>query len=232
MNSRQTDSGYSGESDTGGVVTEQVKQTTQQALQQTQQAAGQVAESAKSNATSYAETQKQTATQNLHTVASALHQTGQNVATDGSGPIANYTNMAGDKVEAFAQYLESTPVTELLNDVEDFARRNSTLFLGGAFALGLAAARFLKASAPRRNPPYSSQSYGYGSGTNYGGSLSSGSGYGTDSGYASSTGYGDSGYGSSSPAVGVSETVVVDEVEYPDATVFDAEGETTNGSSI
>ena len=34
----------------------------------------------------------------------------------------------------------------MLSDVKDFARKNPAIFLGGAFAMGIVAARFLKSS--------------------------------------------------------------------------------------
>jgi hypothetical protein len=255
MNNNQgNSSGYSEDAGSGSVITEQVKQTGQQAVQQTQQAAGQVAESAKNQATSYAEGQKQAASQGLRTVAQALHQTSSNMGSQMQGPVVNYTNTAGDKVEQFAQYLESTPVQELAHGVENFARRNSTLFLGGAFALGLAAARFLKASSQPSGNTASQYGNSY-SGSSSTSALPAPSGYGTGSQYSSSnyssgtsdyfsggastdytssgssSGYGSSA-GSTGAVIGETETIVVDEVEYPDATVFDAEGETTHGSSI
>jgi hypothetical protein len=238
MDSNQgNSSGYAGDGGSGTVITEQVKQTGQQAVQQTQQAVSQAAEGAKSQATSYAEGQKQTASQGLRSVAQALHQTSSNMGDQSQSPVAKYAATAGDKVDQFAQYLESTPVQDLARDVENYARNNSTLFLGGAFMLGLAAARFLKASSRQSN----SGSQYYGSSYGYGGALPDSGTYGYGSQYSSSQSYGggsQSSYGSgggfaaSSPAYEASETVVVDEVEYPDATVFDAEGDTTNGSSL
>jgi hypothetical protein len=43
-------------------------------------------------------------------------------------------------------------VGELIGDVEQFARRSPALFLGGAFALGVLAARFVKSSSAAANP--------------------------------------------------------------------------------
>ncbi len=223
-----------GDGGTGSVITEQVKQGTQQALQQTQQTAGEVADNAKQSATSYAESQKQTASQGLRLVASALHQTSENLGKSTQGPIVDFPSNAGTKVDEFASYLESTPVRELVRDVEDYARRNSTLFLGGAFALGLAAARFLKASTPRPDTSQSDYGSSYGYGSSYTPALPAGGSYAGGSEYASSSNtYAGNSFESVSPAYNAtSEVVVVDEIEYPDATVFDAEGDTTDGSSV
>lgn len=52
-------------------------------------------------------------------------------------------------IEGVAQYVSSTSAQSLIRDTEQLARRQPALFFGGAFVLGLAAARFLKASSPQ-----------------------------------------------------------------------------------
>jgi hypothetical protein len=65
-------------------------------------------------------------------------------------PIANITAKYGDslakQVEQVSTYLEQKDLRDVLKDVEGFARRNPAVFIGGAFALGILAARFLKSS--------------------------------------------------------------------------------------
>ena len=226
-------SGYSGDGGSGNIVTEQVKQGTQQAVQQTQEVAGQVTESAKQGAVSYADSQKQTATQGLHSVAEALHETGSTLQSKNQAPLGKYANTAGDKVEGFAGYLEQTTVQDLIRDAEDFARQHSTIFLGGAVALGVAAARFIKASSPSNSgSSYGSGTYASGGyrGNNYGYGQSQ---LGADTSFASGTPYGDAEMTATPSSLNsVSTTAVVDEVELPDATVFNADlaTETTDGT--
>ena len=45
-----------------------------------------------------------------------------------------------------ADYVQRADVREMMNEVEDFARRRPAVFIGSAFAVGLLAARFLKSS--------------------------------------------------------------------------------------
>lgn len=225
-------SSYSGDAGTGSLVTEQVKQGTQQAVQQTQQAAGQMTESAKQGAVSYADSQKQSATQGLHSVADALRETGSALHDKNQAPLGNYANTAADKVEGFAGYLEQTPIQALIRDAEDFARQHSTVFLGGAVALGIAAARFIKASSPSRGGSsygnYYSGSYG---GNGYGRGQSQ---LGAQSAYASGAPYSDTEITGTPSSFGrTSTTGLADEVELPDATVFNADlaTETTDGTT-
>jgi hypothetical protein len=63
--------------------------------------------------------------------------------------IARYVAAAGDKVETVASYVSSAEPDRVLRDVQDLARRQPAWFFGGAFLLGLAGGRFLKASQER-----------------------------------------------------------------------------------
>src|SRR5215217_3478282 len=57
---------------------------------------------------------------------------------------------AAEQAERLSGYLSERDANELLREVEDFARNRPAVFLGGAFAIGIAAARFLKSSAGQR----------------------------------------------------------------------------------
>ena len=62
---------------------------------------------------------------------------------------ARYAEAAAGKVEDVARYFETADLKTVARDVESFARRNPAVFVGGAFALGLLAARFMKSSNER-----------------------------------------------------------------------------------
>jgi len=59
---------------------------------------------------------------------------------------AHYVERAGRQVQRFAEYIRNADPGDIADRTEDFARRQPAAFLGGAFALGLAGARFLKSS--------------------------------------------------------------------------------------
>lgn len=60
--------------------------------------------------------------------------------------IADIASTAADQAEALAGYLRENDVRQIIGNVESFARRQPLLFLGGAFVLGVAASRFIKAA--------------------------------------------------------------------------------------
>jgi len=81
--------------------------------------------------------------------ASALHGVAQSLlggAQDQEDGLGGYIRQAGEQVRRAADFLENTDARELTRRTEEYARRQPAIFLGGAFALGLIAARFLKSS--------------------------------------------------------------------------------------
>jgi gas vesicle protein len=66
---------------------------------------------------------------------------------------AQFIRQASEQIQSFADTVRERDARELLGDVQDFARRQPTLFFGGAIVLGFAALRFLKSAAPKSNGP-------------------------------------------------------------------------------
>jgi hypothetical protein len=76
--------------------------------------------------------------------------------------VADVAMTAADQAERVARYLRDTDARQLIRTVEDVARRQPLLFLGGAFVVGFAASRFLRAAGGSTNG--SGSSYGYNQG--------------------------------------------------------------------
>jgi len=85
---------------------------------------------------------------------------GQHLRKGDQAFVADYVDQAAGQIERFAGYLENRSVDELMYDAERFARRQPAMFLGGAFVLGVLAARFLKSSAAATAPRYGGREYG------------------------------------------------------------------------
>jgi hypothetical protein len=128
---------------------------TKEILKQAKETAGQAYEKVSEQASSQIVTQKETLARGLSSVADGIKQMGASIrGTEDQTPIAGLTARYGDslaqQVEQVANYLERKDLRELVRDVEIFARRNPAVFIGGAFALGIAAARFLKSGNPNQ----------------------------------------------------------------------------------
>jgi len=143
---------------------DQVKETAGQTLEQTKEKTGQLVEQATAQAKPRLEDQKQRAADSLGTTAQALRQTSQQLRDQDEGPVAQVAERAADQVERIADYLREKDIGQLVSEAENFARRQPTLFLGGAFALGLLGARFFKSSGQQVSQGGGSQGHAQGMG--------------------------------------------------------------------
>ena len=67
-------------------------------------------------------------------------------------PMLNdYLGRAASQVEGLSDYLQEKSLTDVVGDVERFARRDPVLFVGSAFLIGLLGGRFLKSAQPDRS---------------------------------------------------------------------------------
>ncbi|HEX7071536.1 MAG TPA: hypothetical protein VF190_12050 [Rhodothermales bacterium] len=108
--------------------------------------AGDAAETARAKAEDIAGSQKQRATGQLESISSALRQTSGSLRSNQQETIADYVERAASQIDRLSDYVRTRSVGELFDEAQDFARREPALFLGGAFLLGIAGSRFLKAS--------------------------------------------------------------------------------------
>lgn len=84
------------------------------------------------------------------TMAHAFRSAGSELRGEDQARLAEFTESAAERMERMGRYIDEHSLGELIDDVERIARRTPSLFLGGAFAMGLIGARFLKTSERRR----------------------------------------------------------------------------------
>lgn len=152
----------SSENESGEGVGSVIKDSAQGLLDKAKDTAGQAYEMATEHAASRLEEQKVILTSGMASVAGSIKQVGENLReADEQTPIteltASYGERLADGVEQLAGYFEQNDLRAMANDVEKFARKNPLVFIGGAFALGILGARFLKSS---RSVSASTQSEG------------------------------------------------------------------------
>ena len=133
--------------------TDQARQSVNEVAGQTKQAASQVTDQAKQAARAQAATRKDQAAQGLNVVSSAVRDMGDRLRqNDQTSSYAQYADQASNQIQRFAGYLRDHDVRQVVSDVEGWMRRDPALALGGAFVLGLVAARFLKSSGVQARP--------------------------------------------------------------------------------
>lgn len=146
---------------------EAVKDTAKTVYEQAKGAANQALGAATDKASSKIEEQKTNLSGGLSDVAGSLRKVGETLRdSDKQNPLIDSAVKYGDRlaqrVEQISGYLEQKDLPEILRDTERFARRNPAIFVGGAFLLGFAAARFLKSSNPHQELMLRSQNSGGG----------------------------------------------------------------------
>ena len=95
--------------------------------------------------TSAMDTQKTASADYLGTVAQAVKRAAGEFEND-VPQAARYIRQAAGQIENVANSVRQHDMRELVGEVQEFARRQPTLFFGGAMILGFAALRFFKSS--------------------------------------------------------------------------------------
>lgn len=129
-----------------------------------QQAAGQTFDQVREQGKHQIAGQKNQVAGTIDQVAQAMRQTGWHLRQDEQDNVAHWVDEAASQLEGFSSSLRQKNVEEIIGEAQNFARRQPALFLGGAFMLGLFAARFLRSTPPE----YQGMNGGYGMGQGYG----------------------------------------------------------------
>jgi hypothetical protein len=79
-------------------------------------------------------------------VGRALRAAADRLRDEGETSMADMARDAASQVERMSGYLEDESPRDMLDDFEELGRKNPGAFVGSAFAVGLAAGRFLRAS--------------------------------------------------------------------------------------
>ncbi|XKM42997.1 nutrient deprivation-induced protein (plasmid) [Rhizobium ruizarguesonis] len=83
-------------------------------------------------------------------VATALEKAGAEMESSGQAEVGRYARQIGRSVQTVARRMEGKDIGEIATMTEDFGRKQPLAFLGMAALAGLAASRFLTASAKRQ----------------------------------------------------------------------------------
>ena len=146
----------------------------QSPIEQGQAAVSNVASTAQETVRSQVDQRSTQAGEQASSLASDLRSVGEQLRSQENENGAKVADQVADRAERAGSYLKDADADTILNDVEDLARRQPWLALAGGVALGVAAARFLKASSSSR---YQARQTSYPSTTPTAGTL--------DAGYAS-----------------------------------------------
>lgn len=155
-----TAQGQQGQSATQEIV-DRAQQATGEVIDQAKETVVNVADQAREQVTSRLSNQKHRAAEGLGTVAETLRQTSSQLREQNQDVAHEYVTKAADQVERLSTYLNHHEISDIVGEVEQFARRQPALFLGGSFLLGLLGARFLKSSAQATQNTGANYNYNY-----------------------------------------------------------------------
>jgi hypothetical protein len=142
-----------GASDLAGAAVETARDMAGEAVENARGMAGQLVEDVREVAESLLEEQKERAVEQVAGVAHALRKTAEELRQENE-LIGRYAEQAADQVERLAETVRQRGLGDLVADLDDFARRQPTMFLVGAVAAGFIVGRFMAASAERNRHEY------------------------------------------------------------------------------
>lgn len=91
-------------------------------------------------------TQKEKAAGSLGAISDAIRYSADSLNESGQAPIANVVTSFATQIDGLTGYLRDKDVDQIASEVVDYAKKNPQVFVGGAFLLGIALARFIKSS--------------------------------------------------------------------------------------
>ena len=148
METQDQKSGVNGNQKSDSYPYGDARQKTGEVIDQAQEKAGEVVDQIREQATNQITSQKDRIAEGINRAAYTLLMASDQLRQNNQEGIAQYTDQVADKMENASRFIRERQISDLVWEVENFARREPVLFLGGAFTVGLLAARFLKSSNP------------------------------------------------------------------------------------
>lgn len=139
--------GYTGSSEETQQEEGQAKQQSREVARQGQEQASYYAGEVRQRIEDQIDTRKEWASGELSGISKALRQTSSQLKEQDQDSVGQYAEQAAGQTDRLSEYLHDKEADQLIGEVESFARSRPSVFLGGAFVVGIAAARFLKSSS-------------------------------------------------------------------------------------
>ena len=114
-------------------------------VDQVRERVGPVVDQVKERASAAAQQQMTSAAEGLDGAAGAVNSVGEQLREHNLADLTLH-DRAAEQIEKAATWLRATTPQEIAHEVEDFAKRQPTIFVAGALALGLLGVRFLRSA--------------------------------------------------------------------------------------
>jgi hypothetical protein len=140
----------SGAQEKAGQVAGQAREGVQEAAGQAQEKTKEAAARAQDMIHEQVDQRSTQAGERVSGAAGDLRSVGEELHKQGKDAPAKLADRAAERTERVGSYLREADSDRLLSDAEDFGRRQPLAVLAGGLVVGIAAARFLKASSRGR----------------------------------------------------------------------------------
>jgi len=157
---RNETTGATGSMSMGSSGTDSLKEAGGRVAEEAKHYAGDMAGRAKEQGRTMLEEKKDTAAEQVDSVAHAIRTTAEQLQGEGQSQTGRYIGMAAEQLESLARELRHRNLQSLMGDAEEMARRSPGVFFAGSVMAGFLFSRFLKSSAEHRYE--SSDQYRYG----------------------------------------------------------------------
>jgi hypothetical protein len=135
-----------GGQDESPAVREKAQEMAGQAQEKAQETAGQAQDMLREQI----DQRSTEAGERIGATAQDLRSVGEELRNQGKDTPAKLADRGAERIERLGSYLNESDADRLLSDVEEFGRRRPLAVLAGGLVVGIAAARFLKASSGNR----------------------------------------------------------------------------------
>jgi hypothetical protein len=142
--SRGTTDSSDGQHRPDGEMLDQARDSALTMVEQARETAGDMVGQLKQQASTRLAGQIERVTTELRGASTSIRTVGKDLREHDQAMLGGYADTIAHHVNRAAGYLAGKDLDQLIDDTERLARSRPGLFLGGAFILGLAAARFLK----------------------------------------------------------------------------------------
>ena len=153
MTEQSTSGGKQAVQEKAQLAKEQVQQVSSSAKEQVQQATGSMQDRVREQV----DTRSTEVGHQVDSVAEAMRKAGEHLSGQGNELPARAAEQVAQRGEQLGRYLRESDADRILGDLEDFGRRQPWVVAAAGLAIGVAAARFLKASSQRRYQQSQSQ---------------------------------------------------------------------------
>lgn len=138
-----------------------VKSAASEAMEQAKSTASKTATNIRSMLQERLDTGYRKAEERLSSVVSDMRKAADTLEQQGQPGASKIVNSATKQAERLTSYMESKSAEDLLAEANRYAREHMWIVIAGGMLLGVAAARFLKASGETTSQPQSQPETGY-----------------------------------------------------------------------